>query len=220
MEQEVTYETKMQEFELKQQLKTAVSNWEEKTFNFIQVNVLNKYCDNALYEYTLYPTLEDTFDDWLYNCDVEIKIRDWIDEDTDVSIDSKLIDNWVSSVLNGKSYRNAFDDIFGKENWKELKKWGVEKYGDDISDYIYEQENYPMFNTCYEFRDTYYNSEEITEKCLSVGLGVIAGLEDFNNILFMKSAGHSFYSAYLIPLYLSFYPEEQEKYKSVNYNDL
>ena len=35
MEQEVTYETKMQEFELKQQLKTAVSNWEEKTFNFI-----------------------------------------------------------------------------------------------------------------------------------------------------------------------------------------
>lgn len=220
MEQEVTYETKMQEFELKKQLETSVSNWVEKTFNYIQVNVLNKYCDDALYEYTLYPTLEDTFDDWLENCDVEIKIRDWIDEDTDVSIDSKLIDKWASSVLNGKSYRNAFDDIFGKENWAELKKWGVEKYGDDISDYIYEQDNYPMWNTCFEFRDTYYNSEQNTEKCLSVGLGVIAGLEDFNNILFMKSAGHSFYSAYWIPLYLSFYPEEQEKYKSVNYNDL
>ena len=147
MEQEVTYETKMKEFELKKQLETSVSNWVEKTFNYIQVNVLNKYCDDALYEYTLYPTLEDTFDDWLENCDVEIKIRDWIDEDTDVSIDSKLIDNWASSVLNGKSYRNAFDDIFGKENWAELKKWGVEKYGDDISDYIYEQDNYPRWNT-------------------------------------------------------------------------
>ena len=82
MEQEVTYETKMQEFELKKQLETSVSNWVEKTFNYIQVNVLNKYCDDTLYEYTLYPTLEDTFDDWLENCDVEIKIRDWIDEDT------------------------------------------------------------------------------------------------------------------------------------------
>jgi hypothetical protein len=220
MEQEVSYETKMKEFELKKQLETSVSNWVEKTFNYIQVNVLNKYCDDNLYEYTVYPTLEDTFDDWLENCDVEIKIRDWIDEDTDVSIDSKLIDNWLSSVLNGKSYRNAFDEIFGKENWAELQKWGIKKYGDDISDYIYEQDNYPMWASCFEFRDTHYNSEEKTEKCLSVGLGVIAGLEDFNNILFMKSAGHSFYSTYWIPLYLSFYPEEQEKYKTVNYNDL
>lgn len=54
----------------------------------------------------------------------------------------------------------------------------------------------------------------------SVGLGVIQGLDDFNNILFMTSAGHSFYSAYWIPLYLKLFPTEAEKYAGINYQDL
>jgi hypothetical protein len=55
---------------------------------------------------------------------------------------------------------------------------------------------------------------------MSVGLGVIEGLDDFNNLLFMTSAGHSFYSAYWIPLYFKLYPSEAEKYAGVNYSDL
>jgi len=77
-----------------------------------------------------------------------------------------------------------------------------------------------MWNTCFEFRDSFYNSEEDIEKCMSVGLGVIEGLDDFNNIIFMKSAGHSFYSAYWIPLYFKLFPHEAEKYAGINYSDL
>jgi hypothetical protein len=77
-----------------------------------------------------------------------------------------------------------------------------------------------MWNTLFEFRDSFYNSEEDTEKCIKLGLGVIEGLEPFNNIIFMTSAGHSFYSAYWIPLYFEFYPDEKEKYKNINYSDL
>jgi len=77
-----------------------------------------------------------------------------------------------------------------------------------------------MWNTCFEFRDSFRNTDKDIETILSVGLGVISGLDDFNNILFMKSAGHSFYSTYWIPLYLEFYPDEKIKYSGINYQDL
>jgi hypothetical protein len=77
-----------------------------------------------------------------------------------------------------------------------------------------------MWNTLFEFRDGYFNSEENIEKCMSVGLGVIEGLDSFNNILFMTSAGHSFYSAYWIPLYLKIYESDSEKFKDLDYSSL
>jgi hypothetical protein len=55
---------------------------------------------------------------------------------------------------------------------------------------------------------------------MSVGLGVIEGLDSFNNILFMTSAGHSFYSAYWIPLYLKIYESDSEKFKDLDYSSL
>jgi hypothetical protein len=115
---------------------------------------------------------------------------------------------------------NSLIECLGIEIFEEFKEWCIEQYSDDIYDYIYEQENYPMWNTCFEFRDSYYNSEENIEKCISVGLGVIEGLDDFNNILFMTSAGHSFYSAYWIPLYFKLFPQEAEKYAGIKYQDL
>jgi hypothetical protein len=77
-----------------------------------------------------------------------------------------------------------------------------------------------MWNTLFEFRDGYFNSEENIEKCMSVGLGVIEGLDSFNNILFMTSAGHSFYSAYWIPLYLKIHESDSEKFKDLDYSSL
>lgn len=73
-------------------------------------------------------------------------------------------------------------------------------------------------NTLFEFRDRAWDSE--AETCIRHGLGVIEGLEPFNNILFMTSAGHSFYSAYWIPLYLNTYKDEREKYINVDYSHL
>jgi hypothetical protein len=36
----------------------------------------------------------------------------------------------------------------------------------------------------------------------------------------MTSAGHSFYSAYWIPLYFKFFPNEEEKFAGIDYSDL
>ena len=61
MENEVTYETKQMEFEKSQQLYKEVNIWVERNFNFIQVDVLNKYSDDNLMEYIFYPSAEDEF---------------------------------------------------------------------------------------------------------------------------------------------------------------
>jgi hypothetical protein len=212
MENEVTYETKQMEFEKSQQLYKEVNIWVERNFNFIQVDVLNKYSDDNLMEYILYPSAEEEFYEWLTNYDVVEKIKSWKEDFNET--------DYLSSIHNGKSYYDAFIEIESVDGWNEFREFCLDEYADDINEFIYEQENYPMWNTCFEFRDSYYNQEENIEKCISVGLGVIEGLDDFNTILFMTSAGHSFYSAYWIPLYFKLFPQEAEKYAGIKYQDL
>lgn len=77
-------------------------------------------------------------------------------------------------------------------------------------------ENYPMWSTCFEIRSNWAHENWI-EKAQEIGLGVIEGLDDFNPCFFMTSCGHSFYSAYWIPLYLALYPAEAETYKGVDF---
>lgn len=64
-----------------------------------------------------------------------------------------------------------------------------------------EQENYPMWGTCFEFKESV--SEDIIQAAINAGFGIIEGLEPFNTILFVSGAGYSFYSAHWIPLYLN-----------------
>lgn len=94
---------------------------------------------------------------------------------------------------------------------------------EDCDDYqsVYDQrqqDNYPMWNTCFEFKQS--ESQEVTDAALEVGLGVIEGLGDFNTILFAKSCGHSFYGSYWIPLFLElpWNKSLKEKYKDVDFN--
>ena len=201
--------------ELKRELEKTIHLWVERTFNFIQVGVLEKYCDNNLTEYIRTQSVDEAFYDWLGEYDSIDKIIVWLETQDDELVSKiEIYRNSTGTI------KQSFNDAFGEDKWEEFKEWCCDEYQDDIIEYIYEQENYPMWNTCFEFRDSFYNSEEDTEKCLSVGLGVIEGLDDFNNILFMSSAGHSFYSAYWIPLYLKLFPHEAEKYAGVNYSDL
>jgi len=213
MENQISLENKQNEFALKQELEKTINVWVDRTFNFIQVAVLEKYTDNCLFEYIRNTSIEETVYDWLCDSDSSEKIVDWLN---DIGEENDLL----SYHQYEGSIQESFIFVFGKNKWQEFKDWCCEQYQDDIQDYIYEQENYPMWNTCFEFRSSFYNSEEDVEKCLSVGLGVIEGLDDFNNIVFMKSAGHSFYSAYWIPLYLKLFPMEAEKYAGINYSDL
>ena len=210
--------------ELKRELEKSVNLWVERSFNFIQVGVLEKYCDNTLFEYIRTLSIEEAFYDWLFDCDSESKIEGWIKETDDYwnTDDAELnVDDLMSNFKrHDGTLKESFVFAFGEDKWDEFKEWCCEEYEDYIQEWIYDQENYPMWNTCFEFRDSFYNSEEDVQKCLSVGLGVIEGLDDFNNLVFMKSAGHSFYSAYWIPLYFKFFPTEAEKFAGINYQDL
>ncbi len=213
---ELTYEQKQNEFALKNELEKTIHLWVERTFNYIQVGVLEKYCDNTLHEYIRNQSPSEIFDDWLNDCNEMEKVAEFFSENEMENFDAfqtkyeSIDDTMINSLI----------ECFGIETFEKFKEWCLETYEDDIYEYIYDQENYPMWNTCFEFRDSFYNSEEDVQKCLSVGLGVIEGLDDFNNLVFMTSAGHSFYSAYWIPLYYKFYPSEAEKFKGINYSDL
>ena len=227
--------------ELKKELEKTIHLWVERNFNFIQVEVLEKYCDNTLVDYIRNPSVEKKFYDWLYDSK-EIKkireflfnqdnenIKDWLDVCTEMEKVSEFFSK--NEMEDFDAFQTKYESIndtkinsliecFGIETFEKFKEWCLETYEDDIYEYIYEQENYPLWDVCFEFRDDFYNSEEDVKKCLSVGLGVIEGLDDFNNLLFMTSAGHSFYSAYWIPLYLKFFPLEAEKFAGINYSDL
>jgi hypothetical protein len=201
--------------ELKRELEKTIHLWVERTFNFIQVGVLEKYCDNTLVDYIRNKSVQEAFYDWLGEDDSESKIKEWVTETEEFNVELKVLE---FSQHDG-SIKESFQFAFG-DKWDEFERWCCDNYEDDITDWIYEQENYPMWNTCFEFRDSYYNSEENVQLCLSVGLGIIEGLDDFNNLVFMSSAGHSFYSAYWIPLYLKLFPTEAEKFAGINYSDL
>lgn len=219
MENQITLESKKDEVSLKQELEQTIHIWVERSFNFIQVGVLEKYLDyssSSLAEYICYPSTSEIFDDWLNDCNEMEKIAEFYSENemNDFDLFQSKYETIEDTMI------NSLIECFGIETFEKFKEWCLEKYENDILDYSYEKENYPMWNTCFEFRDSFYNSEEDIKNCMSVGLGVISGLDDFNNIVFMTSAGHSFYSAYWIPLYLKFFPHEAEKYKGINYSDL
>ena len=82
----------------------------------------------------------------------------------------------------------------------------------------FRDENYPMWNTLFEFRNEH--GEEVTEKCVEAGFGVIEGMEDFNTTLFVSGAGYSFYAQHWIPLWLSLPYTDNEKYKNIDFSDL
>jgi hypothetical protein len=214
-------ENELNNAELGRSLYKSVSEWVERTFNYVQLEVVVKWSDENLFDYIRNKSVEDSFEDWLIDRsdDMEL-IKSFLEQSDDLlSIDE--LENKIAEYndFNG-GIEKSFTAVFGDDGWEDFKTWAIEENESDIQEYIYEQENYPMWNTLFEFRDSFYNQEEDVQKCLAVGLGVIEGLEPFNNMVFMTSAGHSFYSAYWIPLYLSLYDTEREKYKGVNYSHL
>jgi hypothetical protein len=76
-------------------------------------------------------------------------------------------------------------------------------------------ENYPMWNTFFEFR--YASSEEDIQAAQESGFGIINSFESFETTLFVSGCGYSFYSVHWIPLYLKLFPSKAEKYQGVNY---
>ena len=192
-----------------QELYNKVNLWVDRSFNFIQVEVLEKMAENGLHEYIDRKSVEDSVEKWLddytnsHNEVVEF-FQDSANEVTDTQLEE-----FSNNPANSKK---SFISVWGEDLWDEFHEWCIE------NDMISENEDYPMWNTCFEMRDS-YTSDEQTDAIRSVGLGIIDGLEPFNRILFMTSAGHSFYSAYWIPLYIKLFNLEEET-KGVDYGHL
>lgn len=196
--------------DLKFELEKSVNLWVDRSFNFIQVNVLEKYTDNSLHEYIRSISEDDVFEDWISQMNMLQLIQTW-SEDEGVEIDH---------ITANTSSKEDFINCFGEEKWQSFEDWCKSNYEDDIQEYADTLDNYPVWSTLFEFRDSFRSNEEDIQRCIKIGLGIIEGLDDFNLILFMTSAGHSFLSAYWIPLYLEFFPNEKIKYAGIDYSDL
>lgn len=138
---------------VKRELDNTVNLWVERSFNFIQVAVLEKYCNDGLSEHNVYMSVEESIIKWLGDCDTELKIKDWATEtkeywetdDTEFNLDSKLSEY---RDFDG-SIEESFISVFGSDKWNEFTDWCLIEHEEDINTWIYEQENYPMWNTCF-----------------------------------------------------------------------
>lgn len=201
--------------DLLRELEQKVSDWVNTKFNFIQLDVVETMANNDLQEYIVEPDFSDSLLDYLEDSDEITIIEDYCNSNN-ISDVKKRVDNYVA-------HKGAMDESFKEcidEDWEGFLAFTENEYMDDINEFIEEQENYPLWGTLFEFRDGFYNNDDTTKIILESGCGVVEDLDGFNNLIFMKSAGHSFYGAYWIPIYLALYPSEEEKYSDINYQGL
>lgn len=172
------------------ELKAKVNYWVDSTFNYIRLEVYEKCLDNQLFD-SIRPTpITDLAEDYLDSISGLIK--------------KELIDSYEEEI--GHSDPSEV----------ELLEFLVEFKEDEVRDYLSYEVNYPVWNTIFEFKNV--PTERWLDKAQSVGFGVIEETEFFNASLFSTSAGHSFYSSYWIPLYLSIFENERKKYRNVNFH--
>jgi len=201
--------------ELLVELEQTVHKWVQTRFNFIDISVVEKMADGNLYDYIVQPDFSEMVIDYLDDADEIIIIEDYC-KSIEINDYEKKIEQYISYKGNiEESFVACIDD-----DWDGFLLFTENEYNDDIQEFIDEQENYPLWNTLFEWRDEYHNAYDTTEIVISKGCGVVEELDGFNNLIFMKSAGHSFYSSYWIPIYLELYPDEAEKYKDLNYEGI
>ncbi len=117
-------------------------------------------------------------------------------------------------------FKKVYNKDVEKASQEDLIKFCEEQPAFD--DWVNDQQdaNYPMWNTCFEFR--YEPSEEEIDLAIDAGFGVIEGLGEFNTLLFVAGCGYSFYADHWIPLYLSlpYNEDKREEFKNVNYEGM
>ena len=81
-----------------------------------------------------------------------------------------------------------------------------------------QDENFPIWNTCFEFKEE--PSEEVRQAAIDAGFGIIEGMEDFNTLLFVAGCGYSFYGQRWMPLFLNlpWNKDLKEKCKGINWS--
>ena len=177
------------------ELKSMVSQW-VNTLNFIQLEVLEKMAEDTLFEY-IRPE-EPDYEEFVNNYNLHDELLSYVQESWDD----------VSEDIN----------LFGEETFEDTIKsfceeqHQFESFMDDRNG-----ENYPMWNTCFEFKVE--PSEDVIQAAIDAGFGIIEGLEPFNTILFVSGAGYSFYGQHWIPLFLNL-PWNEDIKKQVEENKI
>lgn len=184
--------TEQENYNLAYELKVETETYVNRSFNFIQLAVLEKYTDNMLFE----------------NIREEIDPEEYFNN-LDESEQKELKKEFAEET--GNKYKKAIHSDF--------IEWIKETKADEVRDYQDRngRENYPMWNTCFEFR--HKPTEAEVEAAQKAGFGIIEGLDDFNTILFVRGAGYSFYASHWIPFYLEipFNSMNKGKYKGVKF---
>lgn len=212
---ETVIEKKSKEDAIKE-LYSDVSRWVNSDFNYIDVSVYEKMADSTLYDYIVQEPLNDyakDFQSYLTEDEAKGWIRAFLDDrDDEETLYFKFIkqskDNYAIDVLKQLYSFYIIDD---------LTEWLLEHKEDELREFSNDNENYPMWNTLFEFKSNFDSTQANIEKAQAVGLGVIDGLEPFNLTLFAMSCGHSFYASYWIPLYLLMFHDEDGGKKKYGY---
>ena len=182
-----------------QELYNIADKYVTTSFNYIQLSVIEKISDDMLLEHI--DQVDIDFEDFIDNYQLKDELMDHVQGNYDGPI--------KSGVNLSDLYDHVREDIEGFcENHENF-----DRYRDDK-----EANNYPMWNTCFEFRHE-PNEDEI-KAATDAGFGIIRGVEGFNTLLFVSGCGYSFYGAHWIPMIieLNMFGDTKERSEGVKYD--
>lgn len=196
--------------DLAYELQKLVEEWQNRSFNHIQLNVVEtmaKEQRSELFEFIKAPEMDVKEFISNYGCrDILIQYA----EENDITIAS-MGDDELYEVENTLKAYSIDDEDFFQFVIDNHEKW------DDYKD-SQQSENYPMWNTIFEFK--HEPGDKAIEAAEGAGFGIIEGMDDFNTSLFVSGCGYSFYGAHWIPMFLALpYNEKlRQKYAGVDYS--
>jgi hypothetical protein len=200
-------------YRIAKKLQEEVSRWISREFNAIQVDTLT--AEGELYEY-----IESDYSpaDYYKNDKTIENLRDFLTSNRYFENEEKA-EEFITVNIEEEANLETVDSIlFIKlENYSEQD---FENYISELEDYQqhedqHRQDNYPMWNTCFEFSEE--PPEEWIQHAKDSGIGVISNFKEHNTILFFAGCGYSFYASHWIPLYLRCFKEDAKKYAGINF---
>lgn len=191
--------------DLATELLSVVEKWVDSTFNFIQLDVYE-----ALSEFGISEDIEPISTE-----EEENRIKEIGNRLIDLDYRVVKLEEWQEATEDIKLYdriQNFIDLIEGDTDSLRSEIEELRNTIDTCND-----DNYPIWNTIFELKS---NWSTLINNAPSVGFGIINSTDYFNDSLFLSGAGYSFYSQHWIPLYLSIFEYESEKYKNVDYSGM
>jgi hypothetical protein len=161
------------------ELQATVEQWINRSFNFINLQNVEKVLENQLFDY----------------------------------IEPNQTEAIANAFLLDYKHMKEYEKV--KDEYSNALDYVQEQFEDEFQDYT-ETDNYPMWNTLFEFREK--PSEKVLEAAIRAGLGVICESDYYNAMLFVRGAGYSFYSAHWIPMYLELPWVDASKFKDIDYS--